>query len=242
LDQRWGGWFVTGNAVPAQHMGNAAVIRTEVELSRPVTLPAHLQSVDGQFDTKGYPSRYSDVAALMVLGHQTHMTNLLTHLGWEARRAEYEQTTAVNRTAPGRNSDAENSSTDRVRNAANDLVDYLLFLDEAPIASRMKGSSGFAETFSTQGPRDRQGRSLRQLDLGQRLMRYPCSYMIYSEAFDALPSAAKDAVYRRLWQVLSGQETAKAYARLSLADRQAIVEILRDTRKNLPDYFQAVTR
>ena len=63
--------------------------------------------------------------------------------------------------------------------------------------------------------------------------------MIYSDAFDALPAAAKDQVYRRLWQVLSGQDKDVRYAVLSAADRQAIVEILRDTKKDLPDYFKA---
>ena len=40
-------------------------------------------------------------------------------------------------------------------------------------------------------------------------------------AFNALPTAATDLVYQRLWEILSGQETDKAYARLSLADRRA---------------------
>ena len=75
------------------------------------------------------------------------------------------------------------------------------------------------------------------LDLGTRIMRYPCIYMIYSDAFDALSAPAKDAVYRRLWQVLSGGDAASKYARLSAGDRRAILEILRDTKPGLPDYF-----
>ena len=107
----------------------------------------------------------------------------------------------------------------------------------------MKGGSGFAERFSASGPKDKRGRSLYELDLEQRLMRYPCSYLIYSPAFDALPPLAKDPIYKRLWEVLSGQVQDPRYrAALSLADRQAIVEILRDTKKDLPSYFQAVTR
>ena len=62
--------------------------------------------------------------------------------------------------------------------------------------------------------------------------------MIYSDAFDALPDAAKGLVYRRMWQVLSGQDKAGRYAGLSTGDRRAIVEILRATKKDLPDYFQ----
>ena len=74
-------------------------------------------------------------------------------------------------------------------------------------------------------------------------MKYPCSYLIYSPAFDALPPAAKAPIYRRMWDVLSGQEQDPQYrAALSRADRQAIVEILRDTKKDLPPYFQNVTR
>jgi hypothetical protein len=111
----------------------------------------------------------------------------------------------------------------------NELVNHMLFLDEAKFADPIKGSSGFAEKFSAAGPFDHRGRSLRQFDLKQRLMQFPCSYMIYSAAFDALADAIKDAVYRRMWAVLS---TA-----VEPADRHAIVEILRDTKPDLPSYF-----
>ena len=99
------------------------------------------------------------------------------------------------------------------------------------------GTSGFAARFASRGPRDRQGRSLRELDLDGRLMRYPLSYMIYSDAFDALPADAKDSIYRRLWEVLSGRDRSSRYAHLSDADRRAIREILLDTKPGLPSYF-----
>jgi hypothetical protein len=171
----------------------------------------------------------------MVLEHQTHMTNLLTRMGWEARLAGHARSNAGDST-PRQRDDAAG----RVREAAGDLVDYLLFVDEAPMAGAIRGSSGFAEKFSSQGARDSKGRSLRQLDLDRRLMRYPCSYMIYAPAFDALPQDAKGVIYQRMWEILSGKETGKRYAALSRADRQAIVEILRETKKDLPAYFQAV--
>jgi hypothetical protein len=110
-----------------------------------------------------------------------------------------------------------------------------------PLPSAVKGGSGFAETFAAQGPADRQGRPLRQLNLDRRLLRYPCSYMMHSAAFDALPAEAKDAVHRRLWQVLSGDDQSPKYARLSASDRRAIVEILTDTKKDLPAYFTAAS-
>jgi MinD-like ATPase involved in chromosome partitioning or flagellar assembly len=56
--------------------------------------------------------------------------------------------------------------------------------------------------------------------------------MIYSDAFDQLPAAAKRAIYARLWEVLSGAERAPKYARLSAADRDRIIEILRETKRD----------
>jgi hypothetical protein len=93
-------------------------------------------------------------------------------------------------------------------------VDYLMFVDEAPFAGPIQSTSGFGDKFTAQGPRTTDGRSLRDFDLRRRLMRYPCSYMIYSEGFNGLPGKAKDAIYRRMCEVLSGRQTGK-YGRIS---------------------------
>jgi hypothetical protein len=163
------------------------------------------------------------VVALMMLEHQATMTNLITRAGWEARLAEYKPGAPLAQGAPDE--------------AVREMVDYLLFVDEAPLPAGIRGASGFAAAFSARGPRDAKGRSFRELDLQTRLLRYPCSYMIYSPAFDALPAKAKAAVYERMWHVLSGRVTGEPYTRLSLADRRAIVEILRATKPGLPALF-----
>ena len=62
--------------------------------------------------------------------------------------------------------------------------------------------------------------------------------MIYTDAFDALPDVARDAIYRRMYAVLSGQDDGPRYARLTASDRRAIVEILRETKSGLPEYFR----
>jgi hypothetical protein len=134
------------------------------------------------------------------------------------------------------------TSHGQLADAITELVDYMLFVDEAPLPGPVHGESGFTGRFSGQGPRDKKNRSLRELDLTRRLLRYPCSYMIYSEAFDALPPEVLAAVYFRLWRVLSGQERATRYTRLSVTDRRTIVEILRDTKAGLPAYFDRVPR
>jgi hypothetical protein len=164
-------------------------------------------------DLTRYPSPPTDVVALMVLEHQTHAMNLLTYLGWEARVG---------------------ASAARLDDIVRLLVDYFLFVDEAPLPRRVEGSSEFAARFAARGPRDSRGRSLRELDLERRLMKYPCSYMIYSPAFDALPEAVRDRVYRRIIDVLDGTATDKKYARLSADDRRAVRDILRDTKRGFP--------
>jgi hypothetical protein len=233
LGQRWGGWYVTGSTGIARHHGNVPVIVPAAELAKPKGPSPRLASIAPLFDTRGYPSPSSDVVALMVLEHQTRMANLLTRLDWEARVAQSDEGGAAG--------DRE-AVPARVQEAARSTADYMLFVDEAPLGGPVSGTSGFAEHFSSEGPRDRKGRSLRQLDLEKRLLRYPCSYMIYSSAFDALPAVAKRAVYERMWRILSGEETGKKYARLTPADREAIVEILRDTKRDLPSYFRDINR
>jgi hypothetical protein len=235
LAQRWGGWYVTGSTGANPHLGNAVFDKSGARVPLLANQPLDLKPLQSKFDTSAYLSPYSDVVALMVFEHEMHMMNLFTRVGWEVRMALYRDEEA--------NAASPSAATARIlRDTSRELVDYMLFVDEAPLTSRIQGTSGFAEKFSSEGPRDSQGRSLRQFDLEHRLMRYPCSYMIYSDAFDALPDGAKDAVYQRMWKILSGDEKERKYARLTLADRQAIVEILRDTKRRLPAYFQPVTR
>ncbi|HEY4362283.1 MAG TPA: hypothetical protein VGN17_15010 [Bryobacteraceae bacterium] len=224
MQERFGGWYVTGASGPARHLGNA--LFTDPDRAEAPTHGEILGSLKDKFDTRFALTPYSDIVALLVFNHQMRMMNLLTRVGWEARYGAYEKLPDL---------------PQRLEAAAREFVDYLLFVDEAPLTAKIQGSSGYTEKFAAQGPRDKQGRSLREFDLDRRLMRYPCSYMIYSEAFDSLPPEARDAIYHRMWTVLSGSDRAAKYATLTLADRRAIVEILRDTKPGLPDYFRPVT-
>ena len=217
IEERWGGWYVTGRHAPPKHLGNLPLF-----MAPAVSRIAPSAVGDGAFDLAGYPTPYSDIVALMVFEHQTRMMNLMTRAGWESRVA------AVGRGDPA-------AAAARVRNAVNDLVDYMLFVDEAPLTTRIEGSSGFADVFTAQGPRDTRGRSLRDLQLDTRLMRYPLSYLIYSPAFDALPDDVKGAACRRLHDVLSGKDTSPKYAHLTPPVRQAILEILKDTKTSVVD-------
>ncbi len=109
-----------------------------------------------------------------------------------------------------------------------------MFSGEAQLSEKVQGTSKFSQEFTARGPRDKLGRSLRSFDLKRRLFQYPCSYLIYSRAFDALPVQAKDYIYRRLLEVLDGKDRSPAFAHLSAADRKAIREILNETKSGLP--------
>ncbi len=223
LAERWAGWYVTGRSGNSAHLGNVTTAVDAPGDRPPTAQPSNWSSFGERVPGFRYLSTQSDIAALLVFDHQMHLMNLLTRLGWEVRVAIADQPATAAAVAT---------------RAAADLVDYMLFVDEAPLAGPVGGDSGFAADFAARGPRDRSGRSLRQLDLTTRLLQYPCSYLIYSEAFEALPDVARQAVYARLWQVLSGAETSARYTARTRAERLAIVEILRDTKPDLPAYFR----
>jgi hypothetical protein len=179
----------------------------------------NLTSLASKFDTTKYLSPASDIVALMTLEHQAHMTNFIMSVGQQFRRASATGSMEVLK-----------ASLDR---AIDQMVDYMLFVDEAPLRDPVKGVSAFTATFPQRGPRDTHGRSLRDFDLQKRLFRYPLSYMIYSDIFENLPAAARDRVYHRLDEVLSAKDRSPKYGHLSEADRRAIIEILHDTKPSV---------
>jgi hypothetical protein len=188
------------------------------------------------FDTKPYLTNKSDIVALLVFQHQMHMQNLISRVNFEVREA-------LARTGKPDEDSAAASLAPDVRMQLDEYLDGLangmMFVDAAGFTARITGNAGFDRWFEARGPKDRKGRSLRKLDLSTRLFAYPLSYVIYSEAFNALPGYAKTAVYRRIAAVMEGQETGKAHAHLSPADRKAVQEILVATK---PDYARLAGR
>jgi hypothetical protein len=215
---RWGGWYVNGTHGKQFHRGNAVLRGGMLDFGE----SQNLTTSAGRFDPRGYLSAVSDIVALMTLEHQTRMTDLLVRLGWEDRIAEFDG-------KPSPQLDADLQAA----------VVYMLFADEAPLREPVKGVSGFTKTFAQPGPSDKKGRSLRDFDLQKRLFRYPLSYMIYSPAFEGLPSHVRERIYRCVYDVLSGKNQGPEFARLSADDRQAVLEIVRDTVPDLPAYWRA---
>lgn len=235
--ERWGGWYVTGKHGAMRHMGNVFA-RGGDTVTIDSEKGANITDLKPLVDTAPYLTGNSDIVALMVAEHQTSVSNLITRAGYETRMAldyDLQMNKALQRPADYRSE----SSQHRIDSVCEKLLRGLLFVGEAPLTDKVTGTSGFAEEFTRQGPFDRQHRSLRQFDLTTRLMRYPCSYLIYSDAFQNLPGIAKETVYRRLQQVLTGEDQGKDFAALSTADRKAIHEVLLDT---CPDFASWTAR
>jgi hypothetical protein len=235
--ERWGGWYVTGTHGTLRHMGNNWITDIGSPDQLDVESGANVTRLSNRVNLSDYARPDSDLVALMVLEHQTRLHNLLTRANWETRIALHQQDD-MNRALAQPSDQWFDSTRRRIHSQGEELLQYLLFVGEAKLDSPVAGISGFQEEFPKAGPRDRRGRSLRELDLKTRLFRYPCSFLIYSDAFDALPPAARDYLYRRLHEVLTGKDQGKDFSGLSVDDRTAIFEILLETKPGLPEYWK----
>ncbi len=237
FEKRWGGWYVTGTHGSQKHVGNLA-IRGGADPHEVDNAAGHnVTDLSSLANLDGYLSPHSDIVALMVLEHQGLVHNRLTQANFTTRQAiDYEAMLVEALGEPeGKRLD---STTRRIASAGDDLVEALLMVDEAPLTATVTGTSGYAEWFTRQGPRDSHGRSLREFDLNRRLFRYPCSYLIYSRSFDALPDEMRQYVWKRLWSILSGEDQSDRFSHIAAAERQAIRDIIRDTKPGLPAYWR----
>jgi len=230
--QRWGGWYVTGTHGGQKHLGNFVVHgqREPEEIDNRVG--QNIIELRTHLTIANYLTPHSDLVALMVLEHQAEMHNLIARANLQTRLALYEEA-ELNREL-GRAADYRSETTlRRIKNAGEPLVRYLLFSKETPLTAKVRGTSSFADEFARRGPRDAHGRSLRDFDLEKRLFKYPCSYLIYSNAFDALPEAVKTYVYGRMHDVLGGRDYSHEFDHLGTEDRRVIREILQVTKPEL---------
>jgi hypothetical protein len=219
FEQRWGGWYVTGYSGKLNHRGNAFSVdhdgKSEFTPSekRPVDLHDFL-------DATKYLTTTSDVVALLVFQHQLAMHNSLTLAAHSYRRATEEE-----RTQPA----LAAKTAETLAVAAQDVVDHLLFRHAAPLPAGLTGNAAFRSAFLANGPRTRSGASLRELSLQGNLLANRCSYLIYSESFQALPSPLKSRIFDLLCAALSSDDATARYAYLPKAEKQRIAAILSET-------------
>ncbi len=221
LADRWAGWFVTGKSGAQTHRGN---LIGEKDFQRHAAEPGwrgNLTDLSAFFEPAKHLAPGSDIAALMVLQHQTHMHNYIARLNFETQ-----QMTAMY------------GHIRYLKPQTDAFLRCLLFTEETPLIEPLEGSADFLRDFPAPGPRDSRGRSLRDLDLCTRLFKYPCSFLIYSPAFDALPPLMRDSILARLHAILTGSDPDPQFAKITAEDRRAILEILRETKPSLPDYWR----
>ena len=228
LSRRWGGWYVTGTHGDQRHAGNIVVRLSDDPAPSGEATNGNRTDLSGLLDTDRYLTGHSDIVALMVVEHQIYVHNLLTRVNWEVRTLLAGPSAQPGRAgSPSQDADLES----RIATIAEPLVAAMLFVNEATLSGAISGTSGFRADFESRGPFDGNGRSLRHLDLTRRLFRYPMSFLIYSGAFDGLPTEAKEQVFRRVWEVLAGVDRSGRFDHLSVNDRMAILEILRETKE-----------
>ncbi len=232
FSERWGGWYVTGTHGAQHHRGNMlATVATASMLDRmDWSKGANLTKLDEHIDIAEYLTPSSDIVALIALTHQTRMHNLITRANYETQRALRDEESTSSGSGPA--GGYSGVTRERIRAAVEPLVRGMLFVNEAPLTDSVRGVSTYVTEFEKSGVRDHKGRSLKDLDLNRRFLRYPLSYLIYSPSFDALPDPAKAYFYERVSSILSGTDTA-TFGHLSAEDRAAIREILMDTK---PDF------
>ncbi len=233
FSKRFGGWYVSGSHGAIRHMGNVVA----KDRRNPEVLPrddgANRQTLEELFDTSQYLRPDSDLVALMVLEHQSQMHNLIARASMETRIARHYDR-GINEALERPLDTISPSTTRRIAAAGDALVKYMLFVDEIELDAPVEGTSPFTQQF--QDPKspnvvvDSKGRSLRQFDLQKRMFKYPCSYLIYSDAFNGMPETMMEFVRKRFTEVLSSEDPIEGYESIRDADRSAIREILTETK------------
>jgi hypothetical protein len=236
LSERWGGWYVTGKSGHDLHMGN--VITTAAKGNEPVLDRAkgcNVMSLEKFIDTSPYPAKSSDIVALMVLEHQCSMHNKLFAAAESTRQAMVRQHDLQKAFHEPITDIPQGSALAVIRSQAGKVVRHMLFSEEYKLQDGgVEGNPAFQDAFRNNRRETTDGRSLKDFQLLTRLFKNPCSYMIYSKMFDALPVQLKNEIYAQLLRVLNGEDQSKDFAHLSMSERQYIKEILLETKTDLP--------
>lgn len=223
---RWGGWYVTGYRGTESHRGNA--FATEAA-DRLVFAPAaqRPEELSAFFDPEPYLAATSDVVALLVLEHQTAMQNTLTRTAFAARRMiDYQKSLQRHFKEPETDEPAYDSVKSVFQGAVQEVVDRLLFRQEAVLPDGVVGSAAFRTAFAAGARRDGEGRSLRDFDLRRRIFTHRCSYLIHSEMFSALSEPLRAGIFARLHSALTGRDPKDRYAYLPSEEKERIRAIL----------------
>ncbi len=239
LAERWGGWYVTGSHGDVEHMGNVTATRGKDGPVLDRKKGANVKSLAGLFDTRRYFREDSDIVALMTLEHQVAMHSRLVEAAYDVRMAIARQTSLRKELGEPPTEELVGSTRVVADSHCEKVMKCLLFCEEAAMPSGgVDGGPAFQEAFRAGRRTGKEGKSLKDFQLLTRLFKYRCSYLIYSRSWDAFPAQFREVLYRRLFTILTAAEPVKGYEHLSAGERRDILEILRETKEGLPDYWK----
>ena len=221
---RWGGWYVSGKQGAMRHMGNTLAERTAGEVTIDREKHVNLVGFADFFPEEKYPAKGSDLLALLILDHQIGMHYRLMEAHYRVRQALWDKENTPEGEEPRSDYETELSES------ADTVLRYLFFCDEAALgAETVAGDSTYRDTFLAAKVPTKDGRSLRDLRLQERIFEYRCSYMIYNAAFTALPGVLKQAIFSRMRTVLKSDSSVEGFEHLGTGEKRAILEILTET-------------
>jgi hypothetical protein len=239
LGERWGGWYVTGSHGSSDHMGNVTATRDK---DGTVTLDkvkgANVRSLAEFFDTSQYLRGDSDIVALMTLEHQVAMHSRIVEAAYDVRAAIARQASLRKELGKPPTEEFVGSTMVVAASHADKILKCLLFCGEAPMPDGgVDGAGAFEDAFRSNRRAAKSGKSLKDFQLLTRLFKFRCSYLIYSRSWDGLPEKFRELVYRNLHTILTAEQPVKGFEHLSPGERREILEILRETKEGLPDYW-----
>ena len=239
LSERWGGWYVTGKHGKERHMGNVVAQMSGDHLILDREAGANVLSLERFFSTADYLAATSDIVALMVLEHQCTMHNRLIDAGKSTREALLRQHDLQKAFGEPITDEPSGSALSVINSQVDKVLKCLLFAGEYTLQDKgVESSAAFQDAFRQNRKETKDGRSLKDFQLLTRLFKYRCSYMIYSKSFEALPLALKKVLYQRLFNILTSRDASRDFAYLGALERTHILEILRETKPDLPNYWR----
>ena len=235
LEERWGGWYVTGGGPGLRHRGNLTGRRLEDFEGASAQPTRNLDSLEGIVDTRRYLLKTSDVVPMLLHDHQVHVHNVMSTALQDARIALHRWPAMRAILGLPASAPPQGSCLVVFESQAEKILDALLCRDETPWpADALRSDGVFAAAYAKSRKADAQGRSLRDLDLRTRLFRYRCSPLIYSESFAHLPPQLREITLLRLSSGLRAFPPSPAFGHLEQSERVAIHEILTATLPDLP--------
>ncbi len=237
IKERWGGWYVTGLSGSQLHMGNEVAHGPDGSPELNIAAGTNVTDLSRYLSTDIYPTHQSDIIALMVAEQQMTIQDRIVKAGYLTRKTVKDAADLLKFGFTPAHVAEETQS--RIKYACEPIVLALLCSGEPALTDPISGTSGFAAEYSKSAPADKSGRRLSELDLQTKLLKYPCSPMIYSALFAGLPAEAKAYVFGRLNEILSGKDASDRFSHLSAEDRKAVLTILTET---LPEFKAAIQK